>query len=82
MTECAAELELLALFSAAVLAHFDAVDTLCNLVALASKEEFADAKLCTEQTASKCNAAKLALKTPFRAQLPCGSTYSSCPPPP
>ena len=62
MTECSAELELLALFSAAVLEHFDAVDTLCNLVALASKEEFAEAKLRTEQTSSKCDAAKLALK--------------------
>jgi hypothetical protein len=62
MKECSAELELLALYAAAVLAHFDAVDTLCNIVALASKEEFADAKLRTEQTSLKCNAAKLALK--------------------
>jgi len=62
MTQCSAELELLALFSAAVLEHTEAVDTLCNLVAVGSKEEFAEAKLRAEQTASKCNAAKLALK--------------------
>jgi hypothetical protein len=62
MTECSAKLELLAVFAAAVLEHMEAVDTLCNLVALGSKDEFAEAKLRAEQTASKCNAAKLALK--------------------
>jgi hypothetical protein len=62
MTECSAELELLALLAAAVLEHMEAVDTLCNPVALGSEDKFADAKLRTEETASKCNAAKLALK--------------------
>jgi hypothetical protein len=62
MTECSAEQELVALFAAAVLEHFEAVDILCNLVALGSKHEFEDAKLRTEQTSSKCEAAKLALK--------------------
>jgi len=59
---CSAELELLALLAAAVLEHTEAVDTLCNLVALGSKDKFAAAKPRTEQTASKYNAAKLALK--------------------
>ena len=62
MTECSAELELLALFSAAVLEHMEAVDTLCNRVAMGSKDEFTEARLRAEHTASKCKAAHLNLE--------------------
>jgi hypothetical protein len=62
MTECPAELELLALFSAAVLEHMEAVDTLCDRVAMGSKDEFTEASLRAELTASKCKAAHLALE--------------------
>ena len=82
MTECSAELELMAIFAAAVLEHSAAVDNLCNMVKCASKDKFADAKLRTEQTSAKCDAAKLALEkhrlehncrvgvTPTRASSP------------
>jgi hypothetical protein len=62
MTEYSTELELMAIFAAAVLEHFEAVDNLANIVTLGSTDKFADAKLRTEQTSSKCDAAKLALE--------------------
>jgi hypothetical protein len=60
--DCPIALELSAVFAATVLAHLEAVGTICHLVERGSKQELEDAKLSAKQTSSQCKAAHLALE--------------------